>query len=147
LPLLSQVLTTRGEERFTANNMMLAAVLLPIAFVIATRWGITGIALAWICVHPLIAYRLCDRALKSMAISFWQFARQSLWPAISGCAIMSVVVLYVRLAAPGLHSARLRLVSEILTGGVVYVGTISVLHRARIRELRRLITSLRPRPV
>lgn len=143
LPLLSQVLTTRGEERFTANNMMLAALLLPLAFVIASRWGITGIALAWICVHPLIAFRLCDRALKSMAISFWEFARQSLWPAVSGCAVMSLIVLYVRLAAPGLHNPRVRLAAEILTGGLVYVGTVIILHRARIRELMQLATRLR----
>src|SRR6185312_4275065 len=92
LPLFSQVLTTRGEERFTANNMVLAAILLPAAFVVASRWGITGIALAWMCVHPIVAYRLCDRALKSMEISFVKFARESLWPATSACMVMAVVV-------------------------------------------------------
>jgi PST family polysaccharide transporter len=146
LPLLSQVLTTRGEERFTANNMLLAAVLLPIAFIIASHWGITGIALAWICVHPLIAFRLCDRALKSMDISFRKFAYQGLWTATSGCIVMALVVFYVRVAAPSMSNPKVRLTCEILSGGVAYVGTLWLLHRSRIDELKMLVAALRQRP-
>lgn len=143
LPLLAQVLTTRGEEKFTANNMLLAALLLPIAFVIASHWGITGIALAWMCVHPLIAYRLCRKALASMAISFREFAYQSLWPAISSCAVMAVVVLYVRLAAAGTGSPRTRLVWEIIAGALAYGAALCILHRSRIRVLRSFIATMR----
>jgi O-antigen/teichoic acid export membrane protein len=143
LPLLSQVLTTRGEERFVANNMMLAAILLPIAFVIASRWGITGIALAWICVHPLIAYRLCDRALASMALSFRDFTRESLWPALSCCGVMAVVVLCVRFGSPNSIDVRWRLATEVLLGGVAYTGVTYLRYGNRISELKTLILSLK----
>lgn len=143
LPLLSQVLTTRGEERFTANNMVLAAVLLPVAFIVASRWGITGIALAWMCVHPLIAYRLCSKALGSMAISFREFAYQSLWPATSSCIAMAVVVFYVRYASPGTSDPRIRLGCEIIAGTLAYGAALCVFHRSRIRRLRSLIGAMR----
>lgn len=143
LPLLSQVLTMRGEERFTANNMILAALLLPVAFVIASRWGITGIALAWMLVHPIVAFRLIRRALKSMEISFRAFTVQSLMPAVNGCLAMAAVVTYIRHTAPGLGDVRWRLAWEISAGVLTYVGTLTLLHHARIRELRNLIRSLR----
>lgn len=143
LPILAQVLTVRGEERFAAQNMMLGAVVLPITFFVASRWGITGIAFGWICVHPLIAYRLCERALESIGMTFKQFFTKPLLPALSGCGAMTVVVLLVTYLTPaGIHAWE-RLLAEVIFGATAYFGAIILLHRDRVRALMSMVTMLR----
>lgn len=145
LPLLSQVLVIHGHERFAARNMMAAAVALPITFVIASRWGLTGIALGWIIVHPLIAYRLCDKAFDCIGITFHNFFVKALWPALSGCGVMAVAVLALHAVWHDSSAARWLLPAEIAVGAVAYIATLIILHRGRADELRRIVLALRSR--
>jgi len=143
LPLLSQVLVLTGHERFAARNMMLAAVVLPIAFFVASRWGITGIALAWMLVHPLIAYRVCTRAFATLKVSFREFVAGPLWPALSACLLMATGVTALRLIWPHQWPAGVRLAAEVALGAAVYLVSLAVLHRDRLRAIRSLGATLR----
>ncbi len=143
LPVLAQVLTVRGEEKFAARNMMLGAVVLPITFLIASRWGLTGIALGWICVHPLIAYRLCDKALDSIGMSFKEFFTKPLWPALSGCGVMAIAVSTVRLSMSTATPGWERLITATIVGAAAYVVAILFLHRERVRVLSSMIRMLK----
>lgn len=146
LPVLAQVLTIRGEERFAARNMMLGAVVLPVTFLIASRWGLTGIATGWILVHPLIAYRLVYRALKSLGMSFRQFFAKPLWPALSSCAVMAVAVFSVHVLVPSGTPSWQRLAASTAAGAVGYCGSLVVLHRDRLRVLFSMFATLKSSP-
>ncbi|MGI8546521.1 MAG: oligosaccharide flippase family protein, partial [Gemmatimonadaceae bacterium] len=143
LPVLAQVLTIRGEERFAAHNMMLGAVVLPITFLIASRWGLTGIATGWILVHPLIAFRLVDRALKSLGMTFRQFFAKPLWPAVSSCAVMAVGVLGVNALVPSGTPHWQQLLAATAAGAVGYCGSMIILHRDRLRVLFSMFATLK----
>lgn len=143
LPLLSQVLMLTGHERFATRNMMLAAALLPATFLAASRWGITGIALGWIVVHPLVAYRLCDRALGALGLDLRDFFSRPLWPALSGCMAMAAAVLAVRIAWPGGWSVGVRLPVEIIAGAAAYTCTLLTIHRVRVLRVRGFVVALR----
>ena len=139
LPILAQVLTVRGEAKFAANNTLLAAMVLPLAFLFASRWGITGISLAWVVVHPLIAYRLCARALTSIGMTFGEFFAKSVWPAISSCLLMIAAVVLVRHLIPQTAAGWIGLLAEVFAGAAVYVGALLLLHRARVQVLMQMV--------
>jgi O-antigen/teichoic acid export membrane protein len=143
LPLLSQVLLVTGDEKFGSRNMMLAAVIMPIAFWAGSRWGVTGIAAAWVCVHPLIAYRLCYRALRNVGLTVSQFLSRPLWPAASASAGMAAAVYGVRMAMPAGVPAVARLGAEIGLGGVTYACILWFAHGDRIRTLQSLLATMR----
>jgi PST family polysaccharide transporter len=144
LPLLSQILIVTGRERFAAHNMMLAAAVMPVAFFIGGwNWGLTGIAVAWILVHPLIAYRQCRASLNEIGIGMRYFLTRPLWPAISGCLVMGVVVVAIRFALPADWSGVPKLMVEVIAGGFAYGASLLLFHRERILTLRAFVTKLR----
>ena len=139
LPILAQVLTVRGEAKFAASNTLLAALVLPFAFLVGSRWGISGIAFAWVLVHPLIAFRLCHRALDSIGMTFAGFFITSLSPAVSSCSMMIGAVLLVRHFMPRTSTGWFGLAAEIFVGAMVYAGAMLLLHRKRVQQLMQII--------
>lgn len=143
VPLLSQVLLVTGKERFAARNMMFAAIIMPIAFYIGGKyWGLVGIAMGWLCVHPIIAYRLCRVSLETVGLRVTEFMARALWPAVSGCLAMAVVVAVVRHVVPAPWSPILRLVMEVVAGTLTYVALLLTLHRERIAFARRSLVGM-----
>jgi O-antigen/teichoic acid export membrane protein len=144
MPLLTQVLMVTGDERFAARNMMLAAVIMPIAFFIGGwYWGLTGIAWAWILVHPIIAYRVCHVALRNLGIGMTDFLVRPLWPAVSSCIAMMLAVTAVRIAMPDTWTSIIRLILEVAIGGIAYCTTLLVFHRDRVLKLKQVVANLR----
>ncbi len=143
LPLLAQVLMITGDEKFASHNMILGALIMPVAFYAGSKLGgVTGIALAWVLVHPLLAFRLCRRALGRLGIGAIPFMR-SLWPAVSGCLLMSAAVFATRAACPGMWPTVVRLLLEVSIGVIAYAATLLGPHHRRVNELRTFVTTMR----
>jgi PST family polysaccharide transporter len=133
-PLLPQILLVTGDARFSARNSILAAVLLPLAFVLGSRGGITGVAIAWLVVHPLIILPLYARVFTRLQLSLMQYLA-SLWPAFSTAVAICVGVVIAQTAG---GSPLARLVLQGVSAGLAYLGLIALLHRQRVADLKAL---------
>jgi O-antigen/teichoic acid export membrane protein len=145
-PLLVQVLIAVRETRFNMWNSVLAAIVLPIAFIIGSRWGTVGIALAWIIVHPLILLPLFFRVRRAIDVSWVSYGR-ALWPAVGASVIMAIAVLAIDRLVPAGVEGLSRLIMQIGAGAVGYVGTLLLLHRRRVKMLVDVVKSLRRKEV
>jgi len=143
LPLFSQVLIATGESRFGSKNMLAAAVVMPIAFLIGSHWGLTGIALAWLIVHPAIAAFLCARTFRTIALSPRLFFADAIWPALSSGLVMAAAVLALGAALPASAGHAVRLAAQCGTGALVYPAAFLVLHKARVRAVVQGLAILR----
>ena len=122
---------------------MIQLLVMPAAFYLAAvQWGINGVAVAWLVVHPIITippfllYTLRKVELRGRALL------GSLWPAISSGVAMaaSVAAAQTLLAeAPTL----LRLASAVAVGAVAYGGTLLLFYRRRLRHVVRQLRGLR----
>lgn len=131
-PPASQVLLVTGDTRFQMYQNALAAVLFPVAFYVGSRWGVVGIAVAWIIVHPLVVYLpLHARALRRLELPVLGYLR-ALWPAVSGCLLMAAAVELVRFTAPRTTTEGVLLTIEVLVGAIAYSGCLFLFHRARL---------------
>ena len=117
--LLPQILIAIGETRFAMWNSLSILVLLPGAFWIASRWGILGIAAAWVAVYPLLTIPLYKRTLRIIEMSVGQYLAV-LAPALVSTAVMIIAVEAVQLALPVQTAVTLRLSLEAATGVVIY---------------------------
>ncbi len=127
-----QVLIYTGNSRQSMWYSVIAACVMPVLFVVGTRWGVGGVAAVWIVAYPLVVapqYRLAFRVLEMRAGQYFK----TLWPAVSSIAIMSVAVGLVMVALPQTLAPVIRLVLEVLVGIAVYGGMIAWRHRARAR--------------
>jgi len=141
-PLIAQVLFAIGQSKLPMRNSILTAMVLPICFFFASRWGITGVATAWLIIGPLMFSPLLLRTLRLIELPAKEYFK-SLWPAISGCIVMACAVLSVDRVFLGTVPAYVSLIIEIVVGALAYAGTLLTFHRARISALRGMLRALR----
>jgi O-antigen/teichoic acid export membrane protein len=140
--LCGQILLVRRKQSFTTKLTVAQLVVMPTAFVVGSRWGVTGIAAAWTIVHPLFVSALVYMTLDRIELPVRRFVRDALLPALVGCAVMTAVVLALRATLLAGVAPLPRLFALAGAGGVAYLATIAVGFRERVRaavgELRRL---------
>ncbi|MEO7040236.1 MAG: polysaccharide biosynthesis C-terminal domain-containing protein [Gemmatimonadaceae bacterium] len=111
---------------------MIAACVMPVLFVVGTKWGVGGVAAVWIVAYPIVVapqYRLAFRVLEMPAGAYFR----TLWPAVSSTAIMALAVGIVQATLPPTLAPVARLVIEVVVGIAAYGGMIAWRHRARAR--------------
>ena len=115
-----------------AGTTAIGAVVLPIAFLIGARFGIEGVAGAWIIAHPLLLAIVAARALPVIGLSAGPFAR-AVAPAFgAGAAMAGAVILAAHLAGP--LSPLPMLALSVVVGGAVYAGTLWLFARSAVLD-------------
>jgi teichuronic acid exporter len=143
-PFANQVLVAVRDTRYGFWLNAVAALLLPIGFLVGSRWGTVGIALAWVVLHPVAVIAPLIRRVSTklgMPVAEWL---RALWPALSSTAVMTLVVLSVQGALAGAPPVA-RLAAAAGTGALAYGGALLVFHRRRVDQLRRAIAAIRGR--
>jgi hypothetical protein len=113
---------------------MSLAVVMPAAFLIGGRWGLGGVAGAWLIVNPLVRSAILLRARRRLGLSVRRWAA-AMWPALSGTGVMAVAVIVVgRFAAD--HDPAVRLVVQVAGGGLVYAAALALGHHGRVAAWR-----------
>ncbi|HWJ21413.1 MAG TPA: lipopolysaccharide biosynthesis protein [Gemmatimonadaceae bacterium] len=133
-PLYAQVLQATGQARFDMHTSLMGALVLPVGFVIASRWGVVGIAAAWMVLHPLLTLRSYRQVARTIELSHRQYLR-AIWPAASSALLMAVTVSATWYLAHGPLPAWALLALEVLVGAATYAGAIFALHRSDVRRL------------
>jgi O-antigen/teichoic acid export membrane protein len=131
-----------GHPRLSLTNTVLALILLPSAFLIGSRWGGVGLAVAWLAVYPLYFFITILRAGRVTPLTLGDMLRAMAAPALIAVAMYGIV------AAAGAvlpHAANpiVALVSLVLLGAVVYGGLTLVFNRAAWAEAVRLLVPAR----
>jgi teichuronic acid exporter len=132
-PTASQVLVVTGDTRFLMYMSGIAALALPTAFYIGSRWGTIGIAIAWTVAHPLTVYfPLNARLFRRLELPIGRYLL-ALWPAVSGCLLMGTAVIVARAIVPTTTTATIRLALEVAAGVLAYSGCLLLFHRRRVK--------------
>jgi PST family polysaccharide transporter len=147
IPLVSQVVAALGQQRMNRDNAILMLCTMPVAFVLAGgAWGINGVAAAWVTLGPLLMGRLAHRTFRRIELP-WAKYFGALWPAVSGCLVMTVVVIGIDIAALEGVSPLPALIVKSLAGAVTYAAALLLLQGERIRKLRGVLATVRSRKV
>lgn len=131
--LMSPLFFVTGGARIAMINGLVGMILFPLGFLMGSWWGIIGVAMAWLIVHPLNLIPMYWHVLPAIGLSVWQYIR-SLWPAVSSALVMVAAVSLARMNIPGDVSLATRLVLLVLAGGASYSLALLALHRQRVRS-------------
>lgn len=119
--MLNVVLSARDRAGTLLAYGVLEAVVLSAAFLTGARFGIVGVAAAWLVAYPaLFGYQL-HQVLRELQIPLRVYAGNLRWVALAA-ASMIAAVLGVRLAMAG--SGAGRLACSILAGAATYAAVI-----------------------
>jgi PST family polysaccharide transporter len=138
--LCDQVLVALRKTRFTMSMSLLAAVVMPAAFVVASRWGVTAVAASWLILSPVTVLPMLAK-LGAVARLRFSEALDALLPGLAASGAMLIAAGFVR----EWHSANvyLRLVAEICAGGAVYFAVLLGPFREKVLRYIRFVKSLR----
>jgi O-antigen/teichoic acid export membrane protein len=116
-----------GKSRITFHLALASLALMTIVFFIGVRWGIVGVATAYIIISPIIfvvPHMLANRLMKLNLGAFLKAIAPPLFAsAVMGCAVYLLI-------ARGVHlftSRWMNLLGFIVIGGVIYIATLLVM--------------------
>jgi O-antigen/teichoic acid export membrane protein len=139
--LLPKLLTAVGNARFVMWVELSAVVIMPVSFYVGSRWGISGVAFAWLA-YPFATAPLYWKALKTIQMSAWEYFT-AVRPGLDGAIAMALAVGLLKWKLPVNAPLLLRLIAEIAIGGFVYIGTVLMLHRDRAMNFWRIAMRMR----
>jgi O-antigen/teichoic acid export membrane protein len=131
--LFGPAVNAAGQPGLYTRISLFGGVLLPLCFLVGVRWGITGLASAWLVGYPLLVALSAAWVLPALRLSLRDFLGALATPLIAGIA-MVILVRGVDLALPPLP-ALARLASLVGAGGLIYGGWLLLLARERLTEL------------
>jgi len=132
--ILPNLLTAIGDAGFVMWATVSFAIVMPIAFLVGSRWGTTGIAAAWVFACPVIVAPMYGRVFKKIELPIREYL-VTILPAVNGSIVMTAVVLLVRSVVRPRSTSPLTLIFIVLLGILSYTGALFVFHRKRVFRL------------
>lgn len=140
--LVGHILLWTGRFRANMWCSVLAGLFMPIGFYLGTRWGLPGVAWAWVIGFPLLNVPAFVIAFRAISISGWSWLK-AVGPASIGCVVMLAAVLAVRRVLPQSLALPVYTVVCVGVGAVAYVCTVLLLFRRRLAVLWDLLKIIR----
>jgi O-antigen/teichoic acid export membrane protein len=142
--LFAPAVNALGHTKITMRTSLFGAMLMPLAFFAGVHWGAMGLAYAWLAAFPLLPLTTFVQARHKLGIHARELAA-AVAPGLLASAAMAVAVWALGRQLGGVPPWQ-RLSAEIVTGGIAYVGMLSVVARGTLVEVAGLIVRRRARP-
>jgi len=140
--MLPTVTDALGQPGINFRNVLLSCLLMPPAFYLGTRWGIKGVAYAWLLAYPVVLFFNMRRMLAAIGVSAEAVARRA-GPAVLCAALMFGAVTLLRAPLAG-QPRPWALLVEVLGGMLAYGLASLLLNRAMVAEVRGVLQRRAP---
>ena len=134
-------MTAIGLAIVDLRNAVTNAIVLPLSFYVGARYGVDGLAAAWLVAIPIVFGINFPKIAHAMHVSLMDIAKVAWAPVLAGIGMYAAVYGF-GLLAPGL-SPWVALIAEILVGAVAYTVLVLTIDRSMIPEMRRVIAAFR----
>lgn len=141
-PLLNTLIFVLEETRFAVKLGVTIAVLLPLSFLVGSRWGLAGVALGWITMYPLLQSLPLVLAARKGIVTIGDYFG-ALLPAATGCLAMALSVLLLNRVLPDSAGAWARFSADVAAGAITYASFQLLFFRGRLQTLLRAMRLLR----
>lgn len=144
VPLVSQLLVTAGHARRNRDQNVIAAVTMSALFVVGSRWGVLGVASAWVIGYPIVVLPNVRLALSHLGLRLRDLP-VVFWSSISTTLAMAAAVLAARTLTPDTLHGVARLGIAVAAGALGALAAVWTLHRGRVAPLVALVRRPTPR--
>ncbi|UMR32075.1 lipopolysaccharide biosynthesis protein [Massilia sp. MB5] len=127
-----------GHPGVSLQNGIVGCTLMPLAFYAGTHWGITGVALAWAIMYPVVLLINLRRMVAVIGLTVGHVV-QRMMPAMISAGVMFAAVTAVQYALRGYADRKLALAVEVSAGALVYLLCSWTVNRATLMDVWRLV--------
>jgi len=136
---LSPYIKGFGRPDISVKSLLLACVMMPLAFVVGSRWGLVGVSIGWIVGYGIWFLITLPWGLPLIGLRSPRLLRELLLPAGMAAAMFGIVHA-IRLGAGSWDLAGpVLLCGMVLGGAATYIGGIATLNRGVLREVWGLV--------
>lgn len=122
------IITGVGHPEIITKNMVTAILLMPIAFLFGSQWGVIGLCYAWVMAFPVLLVIMTRRVLKILKIQWREFF-SSFVPPVIGCFIMVIGLLTLGWYIDDIVSALSGMIFKIIGGMILYSSVLIFMDR------------------
>ncbi|TCO80450.1 O-antigen/teichoic acid export membrane protein [Plasticicumulans lactativorans] len=139
-PLMSQVLISTGNASRVVAYTGMCALIIPVAVGFGAWFdGMRGASVAWLLAYPLCSVKLLRDTCRLIGLPIFAYYR-NLLPVFSGTALMVIAVECVQWGCAQFGMpVGLRLVAQIATGIVIYIGWMIYAYHEGLADLRQIM--------
>jgi O-antigen/teichoic acid export membrane protein len=131
--LLQPATDALGRPGIALRNAMLGALIMPVAFILGGRYGIIGIASAWLIAYPMLMVVGLWRSLPVIGLPLRDLIR-AVTPPVMASLAMAAAVLALDHVLPALAPLP-HLLLLVGAGALVYCGWLLLFERSVVRDL------------
>ena len=135
--LLQPATDALGRPGIGSVNAAIGALIMPVTFLVGVRWGISGIAWAWLIAYPLLLAFSAARSLPIIGIRFGTFLR-CVAPPVLAAAIMALAVIMIKHSLPDMPQVA-QLALLVASGALTYSLWLLIFARETVRDLILLV--------
>lgn len=141
--LFSQVLTSLRYTRFNMFVSLTSFVVMPVAFFVASGWGMNAVAASWLILSPVTVLPFAVKLLHAIGLRYRDYL-SVLMPALAGCTVMVAAVLAVHIWFGNGHLPAVARVSiQVAVGGAAYLGFLWIFYREKLNRYVHFLLGLR----
>jgi O-antigen/teichoic acid export membrane protein len=123
--IIPSALMGTGRADVSVGNAAIAAVILPVSFVVGLRWGLIGVCYGWIVGYSIYYLISLSRSLPMLGVTFGAYFRTA-WPAAGCAALMLFIVHATRELLPEAWGGGFAALSVLVSVGFVTFTALSL---------------------
>jgi hypothetical protein len=135
------LLTARGRADMTFRFACISSFLTITVYSIGSRWGLSGIALGWMVIFPLLRICLLWLSLKEINLSLQRYLL-NLYSPLLATAVMTLVISMLRATDISPFSVTERLLLDVFVGALSYTIVLMFVDKKFGIELRHIAHEL-----
>lgn len=134
------VLQGIGRPEVSVKNLIVAGIIMPLAFLVGTLWGVIGVSVAWVLVYPIVFLIMLSRSIALLGISMKEVLKITAMPAMVSVIMYMAVILtksIVNIDGDFVQVARLTI--SIIVGAIIYLSISFIFFRDGFKEVFELV--------
>ena len=133
--LFPPIITGTGHPQVITKNMITAVIIMPLAFLFGSKWGVVGLCYAWLLAFPILFLIMTQRVLKILLLPWRKFLDTFFAPLISS-SVMFIGIKALKWYIGDSLSDVLIIIMLIIAGMILYLSTLLLINRSILTEVK-----------
>jgi O-antigen/teichoic acid export membrane protein len=141
---LPPLLYSKGKANIMLKYSFLCGLIMPLAFYAGAKFGINGVAIAWVIVYPFMFFYLLRLVLREINLSIYDYIANISHTLMGTVFIAAMVVIFQYSASA---NGYVQLIGSCLAGLLSYSIFLIFVSKETVSEFKNILYSLRTRKI
>lgn len=134
----SHLVNAKGRPGVGFFNMLICSIIMPIGFLIGSRYGLEGVSYSWLFLYPIVFLIITRRSIKVINLTLSAYLKNLISPFIT-TSLMAASVYLSQMFLPHHLNSILLLILYCFVGAAAYSVSSFIFARELLSEIKNLV--------